>query len=157
MSQALLLVIAVPIAAILLLFTLRRIIFTVAILLERDKKTSAVGNEHLPEVLLLIPCRDEAAMIPDLCQALSRLDYPAECFRVVLIDDGSTDGTGLLMEQQAAARPGWHVLKFSKTVGKASALNTALAQFSFGEIIYIFDADHRPDAHVLKHAVRYFY
>ena len=124
MSQALLGVIAIPIAAILLLFTLRRIIFTLAILPEQDKKSSALGNEHLPEVLLLIPCRDEAGMIPDLCQALSRLDYPPECFQVVLIDDGSTDGTGLLMEQQAASRSGWHVLKFSNTVVSPAVLET---------------------------------
>ena len=96
-------------------------------------------------------------MIPDLCNALSQLDYPRESYQVVLIDDGSTDGTGALMEQQAASRSGWHVLKFPKSAGKASALNTALAHFPFGEILYIFDADHRPDSRALKHAVRYFY
>jgi biofilm PGA synthesis N-glycosyltransferase PgaC len=159
MSQTLLLLIAIPISVILLVFNIRRIIFTIAALLFADKnnKTPSVGQRHLPGVLILVPCRDEAGMISDLCQALSRLDYPREHYRVVLIDDGSTDGTSLLMDQQAAARPGWDVLTFSNTVGKASALNTALARFPFGEIIYIFDADHRPDDRVLRRAVRYFY
>jgi cellulose synthase/poly-beta-1,6-N-acetylglucosamine synthase-like glycosyltransferase len=42
-------------------------------------------------------------------------------------------------------------------MGKASALNAALDRFPFGEIIYILDADHRPEAEVLKRTAPYFY
>jgi cellulose synthase/poly-beta-1,6-N-acetylglucosamine synthase-like glycosyltransferase len=159
MSQSLLLLIVFPIVVILLVFNIRRIIFTLAILFggNKSKKISSLGQRYLPDVLILVTCRDEARMIPELCRALSQLDYPRRHYQVVLIDDGSTDGTGLSMEQQAAGQPGWNFLKFPSSVGKASALNAAVAQFSFGEIIYIFDADHRPDAQVLKRAVRYFY
>jgi cellulose synthase/poly-beta-1,6-N-acetylglucosamine synthase-like glycosyltransferase len=146
-----------PVIAILLIFNIRRVIFTITILFasNKNKKISAV-QDNLPEVLVLIPCRNEVEMIPDLCRAISRLDYPGEKYQVVLIDDGSTDSTGELMRQQAQARPGWHVLTLSRNIGKANALNIALAQFPVGEIIYIFDADHRPDADVIKSAVRYF-
>jgi 1,2-diacylglycerol 3-beta-glucosyltransferase len=158
MTQFILLIIAIPMAGILLLFNIRRIIFTLTILLDDKKEqSSSSGQIHLPEVLILVPCRDEAGMIPELCQSLSEFDYPRESYQVLLIDDGSTDGTGLLMEQQAASRPGWQVLRCPGNLGKANTLNTALAQFPFGEIIYIFDADHRPDAQVLRRAVRYFY
>jgi cellulose synthase/poly-beta-1,6-N-acetylglucosamine synthase-like glycosyltransferase len=92
-----------------------------------------------------------------MCQSLSQLNYPSEKLQVVLIDDGSMDGTGQAMEQQAAGRPGWQVLKFARNVGKAHTLNTAVASFPFGEIIYIFDADHRPNADAIRRAARYFY
>jgi cellulose synthase/poly-beta-1,6-N-acetylglucosamine synthase-like glycosyltransferase len=108
-------------------------------------------------VLILVPCREEVAMILEMCQSLSQLDYPSEKLQVVLIDDGSTDGTGQVMEQQTASRPGWHFLKFASNLGKAHVLNAALARFPFGEIIYIFDADHRPNADVIRRAARYFY
>lgn len=159
MFQTFLLLICIPIVAILLLFTIRRIIFTLAILSthNKGKESPSGGQVHLPQILILVPCRDESSMIPDLCQVLSRLDYPPENFQIVLIDDGSMDKTGLLMEQEAAVRTGWHVLKFPSSMGKARALNMALARFSFGEIIYIFDADHQPDGKVLRRAVRYFY
>jgi cellulose synthase/poly-beta-1,6-N-acetylglucosamine synthase-like glycosyltransferase len=159
MLQTILLIIAIPIAAILLVFTIRRIIFTLAILPANDpsNESSVPGHRCLPKVLILVPCRDEVGMIPGLCQALSQLDYPHESLQVVLIDDASTDGTGLVMEQPVAERLGWHVLQFSNNVGKATALNIALARFQFGEIIYIFDADHRPDAHVLRRGVQYFF
>lgn len=159
MSQTTLLIIAIPLVAILLMFTIRRIVFTLAILLTGDQSSKHPTHDHgfLPEVLILVPCRDEKRMIPDLCNALSQLDYPPESLQVVLIDDASVDGTGLVMEQQAAGRLGWHVLQFSSNVGKARALNIALARFQFGEIIYIFDADHRPDADALRRGVQYFF
>ena len=159
MLQTLLWIIAIPIAAILLVFNLRRLLFLLVILpgSRRGKRSSLLSDTYLPEVLILVPCRDEVTMIPELCQSLSQLDYPSEKLQVVLIDDGSVDGTGQVMEQRADSRIGWHVLKFAGNLGKAHSLNTALARFSFGEIIYIFDADHRPKADVLRRAARYFY
>ncbi len=159
MSQTLLLTIAIPITAILLVFTFRRILFTLAILPASDPASEHPKPDHgcLPEVLILVPCRDEQSVIPGLCQALAQLDYPRERFQVVLIDDASTDGTGLVMEQQAAERPGWHVLPFSSNVGKARALNIALDRFPSGEVVYIFDADHRPDPQALRRGVQYFF
>jgi len=158
MSQTILLITAIPITAILLVFTIRRVLFTLAILptddQDREHPTPDLGC--LPEVLILVPCRDEGNMMPGLCQALSQLDYPGESLQVVLIDDASVDGTSVVMEQQAAARQGWHVLRFSSNVGKARALNIALDRFAFGEIVYIFDADHRPDSQALRRGVPYF-
>jgi len=157
MIAVLLWLIAAPVAAILLVFTLRRIIFMFAILQTASQDNQAVASDpgRLPHVLILVPCRDEVEMIPDLCRSLSQLDYPRERLKVVLIDDASTDGTGRVMEQ-IAVWPGWHVLKFSPNMGKARALNVALDQFPFGEIIYVLDADHRPDSQALRQAVRYF-
>ena len=159
MLQTLLWIISIPIVAILLVFNIRRLLFLLAMLPGngRGKRSSLLRHTYLPEVLILVPCRDEATVISALCQSLSQLDYPSEKLQVVLIDDGSVDGTGQVMEQQAASRTGWHVLKFAGNLGKAHSLNTALARFSFGEIIYIFDADHRPKADVLRRAARYFY
>ncbi len=159
MLQTLFWIISIPIAAILLMFNIRRLLFLLAILPDSRprKKISLLSETYLPEVLILVPCRDEATMLPEMCQSLTQLDYPSEKLQVVLIDDGSVDGTGQVMEQQAATRPGWHILKFASNLGKAHALNTALARFPFGEILYIFDADHRPNADAIRRAARYFY
>jgi len=159
MLQTLLVILAFPVAAILFVFNIRRLLFLFAILpsSQTDKKTSIVNEAYLPDVLILVSCRDEVAMIPALCESLSQLEYPSAKLQVVLIDDASTDGTGQEMEQQAASRPGWHVLKLADNLGKAHALNTTLARFHFGEIIYIFDADHRPNADTIRRAASYFY
>jgi hopene-associated glycosyltransferase HpnB len=45
-----------------------------------------------PPVTAVVPARDEAAMLPVTLPALLDQDYPGH-FEVVLVDDGSTDGT----------------------------------------------------------------
>src|SRR5512146_914749 len=101
MNQAVLWLIAAPFAAVLLIFTLRRIVFTVAALQARRQEYEAAGISYLPDVLILVACRDEAAMIPGLCEVLSQLGYPRQKLQVALIDDASADATGMMMEQQA--------------------------------------------------------
>lgn len=45
-----------------------------------------------PEVVAVVPARDEAAILPETLPTLLAQDYPG-AFRVVVVDDGSSDGT----------------------------------------------------------------
>ena len=45
-----------------------------------------------PEVAAVVPARDEAAILPETLPTLLRQRYPGK-FRVMLVDDGSSDGT----------------------------------------------------------------
>jgi hopene-associated glycosyltransferase HpnB len=51
------------------------------------------GTGRWPGVVAVVPARNEADMLPVTLPALLGQDYPGE-FRVVLVDDGSDDGTG---------------------------------------------------------------
>src|SRR5579864_5954557 len=59
-----------------------------------------------PVVRAVVPARDEAAMLPVTLPALLRQDYPGD-FGVIVVDDGSADGTAGVAERlgTAAARP----------------------------------------------------
>ena len=57
-----------------------------------------------PSVVAVVPARDEAAILPVTLPSLLAQDYPGE-FSVVLVDDGSTDGTGHRRRAGLAARP----------------------------------------------------
>lgn len=46
-----------------------------------------------PDVAVIVPARDEAPLIGTTLGSLLAQDYPG-LFRVILVDDGSTDGTG---------------------------------------------------------------
>ncbi|MFI7011886.1 glycosyltransferase [Streptomyces sp. NPDC050145] len=46
-----------------------------------------------PDVCVVVPARDEAAVLPDSLPSLLAQDYPGRA-EIFLIDDGSTDGTG---------------------------------------------------------------
>ena len=152
--------IALASAAALLVFTLRRLLFTLAIFLPRrkeaDNQKNSPASAYLPSILILIPCRDEERMIPGLCESIDRLDYPSEKYQVVLIDDASRDSTAARMEHCARQRPNWSVIALHDNVGKAAALNYGIEHIPYGEIIYVLDADHRPEPDVLKVVSRYF-
>ena len=138
---------------ILFLFTLRRILYLLTIFVSRVPSPSQVS---LVPVLLLIPARNESRILSELFVSLDSLDYPQELLQIVLIDDGSTDNTLVLMTRPASTRSNWHVFNLEKNVGKAQALNLALQAHNFGEIVYIFDADHRPQRDCLRVAISAF-
>lgn len=143
--RSLIVLLGVPMAAIVAVFNLRRIVFTLTVLLDRGvAEDEVVGERDLPTVLVLAPCRDEEAMLPGLAESLRRIDYPPEKLQVVLVDDGSEDGTAEAMRRAADREPGWDVFTLSAGAGKAAALNAALARHGFGECVYVLDADHRP-------------
>ncbi|MCM2579775.1 glycosyltransferase [Streptomyces meridianus] len=57
-----------------------------------------------PDVAVVVPARDEAALLPVSLPSLLAQDYPGR-FEVVLVDDGSTDGTGALGRALGEAHP----------------------------------------------------
>jgi cellulose synthase/poly-beta-1,6-N-acetylglucosamine synthase-like glycosyltransferase len=137
--------------SVLAVFAARRVIFLLTLLRPLPPLPAV---EAWPEVLLLVPARDEVGSLPGLLTALAALEYPR--LRVLLIDDGSADGTGALLAAAAAGRPAWRVFSLPRNLGKPAALNVALAAEAFGEVVYIFDADHRPRPDCLRRAVRAF-
>ena len=74
---------------------------------ERDDRAEPAAAAW-PAVVAVIPARDEAATIGRTVQSLLAQDYPG--LGIVLVDDGSSDGTAAAAEQAAAGR-GLTVLK----------------------------------------------
>lgn len=60
--------------------------------------------EQWPNVAVIIPARDEAAMLPTTLPALLANDYPGQ-WQVVLVDDHSSDGTREIAQRLAEAQP----------------------------------------------------
>jgi hopene-associated glycosyltransferase HpnB len=60
------------------------------------------GDRGWPAVVAVVPARNEADMLPVTLPSLLVQDYPGE-FRVTLVDDGSTDGTGSVAAALGAA------------------------------------------------------
>ncbi|WP_089105801.1 glycosyltransferase [Streptomyces hyaluromycini] len=58
-----------------------------------------------PDVCVVVPARDEAAVLPLSLPSLLAQDYPGRA-EVFLVDDGSTDGTGELARELAARHGG---------------------------------------------------
>ena len=72
---------------------------------ERDDAASPPAPARWPAVVAVVPARDEADVIARSVGSLLRQDYPGP-FRVVLVDDGSTDGTADAARAAAAGAAG---------------------------------------------------
>jgi hopene-associated glycosyltransferase HpnB len=95
-----------------------------------------------PPVTVIVPARDEAPSIGQALRSLLAQDY-AGPLRVILVDDGSNDGTGAIARGVAdprltvlegQARPaGWS--------GKLWAVAQGLAEAEAAELVLLTDAD----------------
>jgi hopene-associated glycosyltransferase HpnB len=118
-------------------------------------------SRHLPSVDIVIPARDEANVLPYSLPSLLTQDYKGD-WRVILVDDHSTDGTSEVARQIAdqVARhdygdrltvvqapdlaPGW--------AGKVAAMQAGV-QASRADMILFTDADIRHSPVSLSHLV----
>ena len=99
-----------------------------------------------PSVVAIVPARDEADVLPRTLPTLLAQDYPGP-FRVVVVDDDSSDGTGALAASLGSSvvhavgpPPDW--------TGKVAAMALGVAEASDAELLLFTDADiaYPPDA-----------
>jgi glycosyltransferase involved in cell wall biosynthesis len=86
-----------------------------------------------PFVSIVVPAYNEAATIEELLRRLGTVPFRSE---VIVVDDGSTDGTGDL----AAAVEGVQVIRRARNAGKGAAVRDGIAATT-GAIVVIQDAD----------------
>ncbi len=91
-----------------------------------------------PLVSVLMVVRNEEAVLKQKLRNLLELDYPAERLQVVVVSDGSTDGTEAILREYATD-PRVHVMLNQLSRGKAQGLNDGMA-LAQGEIVLFTDA-----------------
>jgi len=80
---------------------------------------------HWPELQVVISCYNEAASIRDRLLNVLAQDYPADKATVLVVDDGSTDGSDRLVEQLAGADGRIRLFRVEENHGKNLAINRA--------------------------------
>lgn len=92
-------------------------------------------DEVLPTVTVLIPARDEAVHIAEKVKNALENGYPEGALEVLVVDDGSTDGTA-----ERAEAMGARVLAVPEGRGKCNAINHGVAACD-SDIVVITDAN----------------
>ena len=96
----------------------------------------------MTKLSIVIPCFNEEACIPELHRRLTGAARKAvgEDYEIVLVNDGSRDGSWLSMQKLAAADPHVVGVNLSRNHGHQLALTAGL-DLCRGETILIIDAD----------------
>jgi len=89
------------------------------------------------QVSVVIPCFNEAATVIPLIERVLAAPFDKE---LILVDDGSTDGTRQVLEEKAAALPGVRIFFQDRNRGKGAALRRGF-QEALGDIVIVQDAD----------------
>src|SRR5262245_2313223 len=123
----------IPIAVLAIMRTVA--VVGVAHLHSRRPRGRPTRDGFQPPVSIVVPAYNEAAGIEQAVRSLAASEYPE--FEVVVVDDGSTDGTGELVDGLGLGPV--RVLREANR-GKAEALNTAIAAAQH-DLIAAVDAD----------------
>jgi len=108
-------------------------------------------DDHRPSLTVIIAAHNEAACITQKLQNTLSLAYPADKLRVIVVADGSDDGTEQLAER--GRDPRVQVLYQPERQGKAAALSRAVAAAS-SELLIFTDANAMLAPDALKSLVR---
>ena len=105
-------------------------------------------QEFLPKLSVVVPAYNEAVGIEAAVRSFVASDYPD--FEVIVVDDGSRDGTAEVVERLGL--PGVRLVRQSNA-GKAAALQHGIALAS-AEVLVLVDADTVVEPGTLRRLVQ---
>ncbi|GAC1457486.1 MAG: glycosyltransferase family 2 protein [Chamaesiphon sp.] len=113
---------------------------TLRMLMAKPVASAIESDADLPTVSILVPAKNESAVLPNLVHSLFHLNYPTSHLDIWIVDDGSTDDTPQLLKKLQTRFPRLQVYQRASKGGKSGALN-AVFPFTQGEIVLVCDAD----------------
>lgn len=94
----------------------------------------------LRRLTILMPVFNEVRTIREILEQVDTADAAGLVKDLIIVDDGSTDGTRERLQQLDGLKTPFRVLFHAQNMGKGAALRTALT-YATGDIILIQDAD----------------
>jgi alpha-1,6-rhamnosyltransferase len=99
-----------------------------------------MSTAALPTVDVLMPAYNYAEFVGRAVQSVLDQDYPADRIRLIVVNDGSTDQTGAVVQALADQHPNRITLINQANAGPSAAINRALEEAS-AELVAVLDAD----------------
>ncbi len=96
---------------------------------------------HMPDISVVIPLFNEEESLPELVEWIERVcKEHGYIYEIIMIDDGSTDGSWKIIQQLSAHYPSVKGIKFQRNYGKSAALNEGF-KAARGNVVITMDAD----------------
>jgi glycosyltransferase involved in cell wall biosynthesis len=106
-----------------------------------------VQTAHVPSVFVVIPAHNEVGALPGVLDELSDiLSRVSRRHLILVVDDGSTDGTPQLLRQLATEKPSIAALELVRRTGKSTAVQAGLDRIpDWADIVVLMDGDGQDD------------
>lgn len=130
----------------------RAVIIGLLAFFEKLRSDKAVMPNPPPDVTVLIPAHNEQGVIVQTVSSVLASDYAG--MHVIVVDDGSTDDTGRLLDERFGADPRVRIIH-QVNRGKAAALNVAIHE-ARTEIVVTIDADTEIEPDAIRKLMRHF-
>ncbi len=127
---------------------------------ESAQERKQIDRMHfdLPSISIMIPAHNEELVIERTVKTLLASDYPTSKLEIIVLNDGSTDGTKEILNQLAKdhsnVRP-VHIPPGEGGKGKAAVLNRGL-KLTKHDLVAIYDADNQPQPSSLRYLAAQF-
>ena len=95
-----------------------------------------------PSISIVLPVYNEAAQLSQRLRDLTALAYPADKLELIVVSDGSDDGSDEIVRDAGTADPRIRLLRVAERRGKGNALNSGVAGARH-DIVVFMDAGIR--------------
>ncbi|MEH2332355.1 glycosyltransferase family 2 protein [Nostoc sp.] len=112
---------------------------------ERSSEENGVISAIVPDVSVVVPIHDEVESLPLLLEAIaSTLSSSQVNYEIICVDDGSTDGSGDFLKEQAQIRTDLKAVILRRNYGQTAAMAAGF-YYAVGKAIVTLDADLQND------------
>jgi peptidoglycan-N-acetylglucosamine deacetylase len=118
------------------------------------KQRGKEASLHTPSVAVIVPCYNEEKTIEATIESLLALKYPKDKLTLVLVNDGSKDGTASVMDTYIG-NPQITIIH-KENGGKHTALNLGIEKIPQAEFFGCLDADSFVDPNALREIIGHF-
>lgn len=93
------------------------------------------------DISIIIPSYNERESLPELVEWIERVTSEGGwSHEIIIVDDGSTDGSWKTIKELAGRHPELHGISFRRNYGKSAALYCGFAKAQ-GDVVFTMDAD----------------
>jgi glycosyltransferase involved in cell wall biosynthesis len=123
---------------------------------ESDLQTWRSNRSETALLSVVVPAYDEETVLPEFHRRLSAVLRSVPCqTEIVYVNDGSTDGTLIVIESLKKSDSSVAIVDLSRNFGKEIALTAGLDHAS-GDAVVVIDADLQDPPELIPELFRYF-